>query len=101
MYVCVFRDLVKNGVVCPGADAELAALHPRRLLFAVSEMRTADPQLRRRPQQPGKMRHRDTESSMRGEKSAQELMTAAIFGSYYVLFIVLNLGNFIIITIGY
>ena len=50
------RDLVKNGVVCPGVDAELAALHPRKLLFTVSEMRTADSWLRRRPQQPGKIR---------------------------------------------
>lgn len=87
MFVCAFRDLVKNGVVCPGADAELAALHPRRLLFAVSEMRAADPQLRCRPQQPGKMRHRDTESSLRGEERAQELMMTAVFGSYYVLFL--------------
>ena len=44
--VCV-RDLVKNGVVCPGADAEPAALHPRRLLFPVSEMFAADHQPRR------------------------------------------------------
>lgn len=50
---CV-RDLVQNGVVCPGADAELAVLHPHRLLFTVSEMRAANPQPQRRLRQLGK-----------------------------------------------
>lgn len=77
--VCVrfcYRDLVKNGVVCPGADAELAALHPRRLLFAVSRMRAADPHLRHRPQWPGKMR--DTESSLHRHNNAPILYCSHI-----------------------
>lgn len=53
LLLCV-RDLVQNGVVCPGADAELAALHPHRVLFTVSEMRAANRQPQRRLQQLGK-----------------------------------------------
>ncbi len=62
VFVCV-RDLVKNGVVYRGADAELAVLHPRRLLFTVSEMRTADAHVRRRLQQLGKTTGCETLSS--------------------------------------
>lgn len=53
-FVFFVRDLVKNGVVCPGADAELAVLHPHRLLVPVSEMRAADARRRRHSEQPGK-----------------------------------------------
>lgn len=72
------RDLVKNGVVCPGADAELAALHPRRsLLETVSEMRATDSQLRGRPQQPGK--------KGRGEKELLLLLLLCFVMSYFFI----------------
>lgn len=51
--LCVLCFLVQNGVVCPGADAEPAALHPHRVFFAVSEMRPAGRQPQRRLQQLG------------------------------------------------
>lgn len=75
---------MKNGVVCPGADAELAALHPCRLFFSVSEMRAADPELRRRSQQPGKMR--DTDSTERKAHKMFAFVSAFGLDSFFIVF---------------